>query len=67
MIKSIYGGKPKNPIAYCHLHKGVLTVRELKTKECLKKQCRHLQKFSHQYWDEREARKQRDVHKENAS
>lgn len=28
--KTIYGGKPKNPVAYCALHNGSLTVKEMK-------------------------------------
>ena len=44
MEKTIYGGKPKNPVAYCALHNGSLTVKEMKKKGCLGKQCHHLQK-----------------------
>lgn len=43
MEKTIYGGKPKNPVAYCALHNGSLTVKEMKKKGCLGKQCHHLQ------------------------
>lgn len=42
--KTIYGGKPKNPVAYCELHNGSLTVKEMKKKGCLGKQCHHLRK-----------------------
>lgn len=44
--KTIYGGKPKNPVAYCALHNGSLTVKEMKKKGCLGKQCHHLRKMS---------------------
>lgn len=37
MEKTIYGGKPKNPVAYCVLHNGSLTVKEMKKKGCLGK------------------------------
>ena len=44
MEKTIFGGRPKNPVAYCALHCGSLTVKEMKRKGCLGKQCWHLQK-----------------------
>ena len=60
MTKTIYGGTPKNPAAYCALHDGSLTVKEIKRKNCLGKQCRHLQKNEeHEYWHQRERMKQR--------
>lgn len=46
MEKTIYGGKPKNPAAYCALHNGSLTVKEMKKRGCLGKQCHHLRKMS---------------------
>lgn len=58
--KTIYGGKPKNPVAYCALHNGSLTVKEMKKKGCLGKQCHHLQKNEqHEYWDQRQIMKAR--------
>lgn len=60
MTKTIYGGKPKNPAAYCMLHNGSLTVKEMKRKSCLGKQCRHLRKNAeHEYWKQRELQKAR--------
>lgn len=60
--KSIYGGSPHNPAAYCMLHHGSLTVRELKHKDCLRKQCHHLIKNdTHEYWKQRELQKQRKI------
>ena len=53
-MKTIYGGEPKNPPAYCQYHHGYVTVAEMKRHECLKKQCPHLQKYEHQYWQQRE-------------
>lgn len=54
MEKSIYGGKTKNPAAYCALHNGTLSVKEMKKKQCLGKQCRHLRKNEqHEYWNQR--------------
>lgn len=60
MEKTIYGGKPKNPVAYCALHNGSLTVKEMKKKGCLGKQCHHLQKNEqHEYWNQRQIMKAR--------
>ena len=53
-MKTIYGGEPKNPPAYCRKHCGYITVTEMKRHECLKKQCRHLCKYEHPYWQQRE-------------
>lgn len=58
--KSIYGGSPHNPAAFCRLHDGSLTVREIKHKGCLGKQCHYLIKNDeHEYWKQRELHKQR--------
>lgn len=60
MEKTIFGGKPKNPAAYCNLHDGALTVKEMKRKGCLKKQCWHLRKNEHhEYWKQRNLMKTR--------
>ena len=58
-MKSIYGGEPKNPPAFCRLHRGYLTVPEMRRHECLKKQCRHLCKYEHPYWQQRQIMKQK--------
>jgi len=52
---------PKSKLCgYCKLHKITLTVKELKQKECLKKECWHLIKYqNHPYWIEREKTKQK--------
>lgn len=45
-------------VGYCRLHKGVLTVRTLKKHDCLRKQCRHLEKYTeHDFWRQRAQRK----------
>lgn len=60
MEKTIYGGKPKNPPAYCCLHCGTLTVKEMKRKNCLGKQCKHLKRYEdHEYWKQRALNKDR--------
>lgn len=59
MRKSLYGGEPKNPCAYCAHHKRNLTVPEMRLHECLQKQCFHLKKNDHPYWKQREVMKQK--------
>ena len=60
MEKTIFGSRPKKPVAYCALHCGALTVKEMKRKGCLGKQCWHLQKNEqHEYWRQRELAKVR--------
>lgn len=45
---------------YCCLHCGLLTVKEMKRKNCLGKQCRHLKRFeNHEYWRQRRIAKER--------
>ena len=47
-------------VAYCRKHKAGITVQQLKTKQCLNKQCRALKKYpEHPYWQERQVRKNR--------
>ena len=48
----------KSPCAYCRLKKVILTVRQVKEKKCLEKQCWHLSKYEHEWWRQREERKQ---------
>lgn len=58
-MKSLYAGEPKNPPAECLHHHCLITVKEMKRHECLKKQCRHLVKHEdHPYWAQREQKKQ---------
>ena len=46
-------------VGYCNLHYTFLTITQLKSKQCLRKQCKHLQKIeTHQFWIDREAKKQ---------
>lgn len=55
----------KSPCAYCKHHKCSLTVKQVKQKECLKKQCWHLKKYDHDWWKQREAAKakKKEAHK----
>lgn len=52
----MYGAESDNVCAYCKKHRKGMTVKQVKTKECLKKNCWHLVKYEdHSWW------KQRDV------
>ena len=49
-----------NVAGYCKLHHCSLTVKQIKAKECLKKQCWHLQKNeAHDWWRQRDVMKQK--------
>lgn len=49
----------RSPCAYCR-KKGVsLTVRQMKKKECLKKNCWYLVKYDHEFWRQRDLAKEK--------
>lgn len=49
-----------NVAGYCRLHRCSMTVKQIRRKECLQKQCWHLQKNeSHSWWRQREIMKQK--------
>ena len=56
---SLYGTRAnyENCAGFCDLHKCYMTVKQIKKKECLGKQCRHLRKLDHYWWEWRENRK----------
>ena len=56
--KSLYGGRPKNPVADCRFHRCCLTLNEIKKHECLRKQCLYLTRREHPCWEQREQQKQ---------
>ena len=60
MKECLYGTCSDNCCGYCKLHHCNMTVRQMRTKECLQKECRHLVKNEeHQYWRQRELIKQK--------
>ena len=65
MEKVLYGNESNNCAAFCKYHNCCMTVKQLRTKECLKKQCRHLQKYDHPYWRQREILKNNKKEKKN--
>lgn len=56
----LYGTESNNVCAYCRKHKKGMTVRQVKAKQCLKKQCWYLQKYEqHSWWEQRALAKAR--------
>lgn len=57
--KILYNCYSDNCCAYCKLHGCYMTVKQMKKKECLKKQRYHLQKNEqHAVWKQRERMKE---------
>jgi hypothetical protein len=56
MLQSLYNTEisEARAIGYCRRHHCHLSCTQLKRKECLKKQCTHLQKCEHEFWHQRE-------------
>lgn len=60
MQECLFGSCSNNCCAYCKLHHSHMTVKQMKTKGCLQKQCWHLIKHEeHPYWRQREATKKK--------
>lgn len=60
MKTCLYNTHSDNIAGYCKLHSCSLTVKQIKAKECLAKQCWHLQKNEdHDWWRQREVMKQK--------
>ena len=56
----LYNTQSKNVAAWCSYHHCHMTVKQMRCKECLKKQCHYLKKNEeHEYWRQREATKQK--------
>ena len=61
MIRGLYGSSicKSKAVGYCRYHHAALTVKTLKGRECLKKQCNALTRYDHEYWKQRELTKSR--------
>lgn len=60
MKMCLYNTYSDNVVGYCKYHRCCMTVKQMKCKNCLGKQCVHLIKNeSHQYWHQREVLKQK--------
>ena len=56
---TLYNTVARNPCAFCKLKNCSLTVKQVKEKQCLSKQCYHLVKYKHPWWDQRERDKEK--------
>lgn len=59
MQRTLYGNSSNNCCAYCKLHSCSLTVKQVRARECLAKQCWHLEKREHEWWKQRERIKEK--------
>lgn len=70
MLQGLYGPRidKRHCVGYCKYHRCYMTVKQMKKKECLQKQCNALERILHQFWIQRELKKQKkrkDKLKEN--
>ena len=60
MKNVLFNGKSDNCCGYCKLHHASMTVKQMRSKECLQKQCWHFVKNEeHDYWRYRDSMKQK--------
>lgn len=61
MLRSLYNTEisEKRVVGYCKRHHCYVSSTQIKQKECLKKQCLHLDKHEHEFWRQRELTKER--------
>ena len=46
-------GAEKNAVAYCRKHHQKMTSKQMKKKQCLSKNCNHLDRIPGEYWKDR--------------
>ena len=55
----IFGTESSNVAGYCKLHDAYMTVKQIKCKSCLQKQCWHLERnYDHKWWAQRAEKKE---------
>jgi hypothetical protein len=60
MKECLFNTCSNNVVGYCRYHHASMTVKQMKCKNCLQKECRHLVKNEeHPYWRQRELTKQK--------
>lgn len=60
MKECLFNTRSDNVVGYCRYHHASMTVKQMKCKNCLQKECKHLVKNEeHQYWRQRELIKQK--------
>ena len=67
MVPTMFNSQSDNWCAYCKYHNCAMTYKQVRAKECLQKQCRHMiKRESHSVWTQRalvkEKRKARKEH-----
>lgn len=59
-METLYGGCSENCAGYCKRHCCHMTVKQIKGRNCLGKQCWHFVKNEdHEWWNQRERAKQK--------
>lgn len=59
-METLYGTCSENCAAFCRRHNCSLTVKQIRGKDCLGKNCWYLQKNEqHEWWSQRERAKQK--------
>lgn len=60
-VKScLFGTSSGNCAGYCKFHRAYVTVKQIRAKNCLGKQCHYLQKnYDHEWWAQRDRQKQK--------
>lgn len=67
MEQCLFNTESNNCCAYCRYHSCSMTVKQMRAKECLQKECRHLVKNTdHQYWKQRDIVKQKRKNRKEA-
>jgi len=67
MKECLFNSYSNNCCAYCKHHHCSMTVKQMKAKGCLQKQCWHLVKNEqHPYWKQRESIKQKRIDRKMA-
>ena len=60
METCLYNSQSDNIVAWCNYHNCGMTVKQMRCKECLQKQCRYLKKNEgHQFWVQHNLKKQK--------
>ena len=64
--ETLYNTYARSPGGYCKLKKCSLTVKQVKSKKCLGKNCWHLVKYeNHEWWKQREIIKNKKKERKN--
>jgi hypothetical protein len=57
--KCMFNTESSNVAGYCKLHDAYMTVKQIRCKQCLQKQCWHLERnYEHKWWAQRAEKKQ---------